>query len=272
MLDGGKMAVAETVVPRFDMGRVIKRTFSVIAHNPTTFGILSLVVGVPMLVIELTYNPFAVGAGEDGPFNAAILRYSALFWLVYMLCSFVLQAAIVVGTISYLNGRTASLTECLSTGISFLPQLALMTVLVLVAFAAGLLLLVVPGIILMFMWFVAAPVCVVERTGAFRALSRSRALTRGYRWHLLGLSVLFFLLAFVLGIIAGTITGTTMFPSSTEAAIAAAANRSFAQLAASTIATMINAAIGATLVASVYFELRQIKGGIGADALASVFD
>jgi len=266
------MAIAETAAPRFEMGRVVKRTISVIGNNPITFGILSLVVGIPLLALQLT-SPFATGgiSGEN-PFNASVLRYSGLFWFVYLLCSFVLQAGIVHGTVTYLNGRAASLADCLSTGISFLLQLALMTVLMFLAFVAGAMLLVIPAIILMMMWFVAVPACVVERTGVPGALGRSRALTRGYRWPIFGLYVAYIFFGVMIGFTWAGLTGTPIFAGSPEAAIAAAANRSFVQLAGSTIITMLNSIIGTTLVASVYYELRQIKEGIGPETLAAVFD
>jgi hypothetical protein len=38
------------------------------------------------------------------------------------------------------------------------------------------------------------------------------------------------------------------------------------------IGTMITSIIGSTFVAAIYYELRQIKEGIGPEALASVFD
>jgi uncharacterized membrane protein len=266
------MAVAETVVPRFEMGRVLKRTFGAIAQNPITFCILSLVVGIPILAVDLAFNPYTSGASVENPFSPAILRYSALFWVVYMLGTFVLQAGIAVGITSYLNGRTASLAECLSAGVSFVPQFALMTVLMLPAFIIAFVLLIVPAIILMMMWFVAAPACVVEHAGVLPSLSRSRALTKGYRWRIFGLYLLFFLFAIAIAVISAVTTGTTLFPASQEAAIAAAANRTVAQLAASIIATMISAVLIGTLVAAVYYELRQLKDGVGPEALATVFD
>ena len=267
------MAVAEAVVPRFEVGRALKRTFGAIGQNPITFGILSLVVGIPIVVIDLAFNPYTAGmVSADNPFSAEILRFSALFWIVFLLCSFVLQAGAVVGITSYVNGRTASLTECLSTGISFVPQFVLMTALMLAAFIVGFVLLVVPAIILMMMWFVAGPACVVEHTGVLQAMRRSRALTKGYRWRIFGLYLLLCLFAFSVSAMSAVVTGTTLFPASQEAAIAAAANRSLAQLASSIIATMFNSVISATLVAAIYYELRQIKDGVGPEALATVFD
>ncbi len=47
------------------------------------------------------------------------------------------------------------------------------------------------------MLYVAVPVCVIEKQGVIASLSRSRALTKGYRWQIFGL----FLLVMVIGFI-----------------------------------------------------------------------
>jgi hypothetical protein len=39
-------------------------------------------------------------------------------------------------------------------------------------------------------WFLAAPVCVLERLGPFRSMERSRMLTKGGRWLILGIALL----------------------------------------------------------------------------------
>jgi hypothetical protein len=48
-------------------------------------------------------------------------------------------------------------------------------------------LLVVPGIIVFLMLFVATPVCVVEQLGPLASMDRSTQLTRGHRWKILGI-------------------------------------------------------------------------------------
>ena len=266
------MAIADTAAPRFEMGRVVKRTFGVIGKNLVTFAILSLVVAIPLLALQVNYSQF-VGGVTVGEFNAGMLRYSAMFWFVYLLSTLILQAAIVHATVAYLNGKTASLAECLSAGLSALFQIALITVLMFLAFIVGAMLLVVPAIIWAMMWFVAVPACVVERTGVFGAFRRSRALTRGYRWRIFGLYVAYLLLGFAVGITLAAVTGTVLFPATPEEVIEAFEdNLSVLRVAASVISTMITSVIGATLVASIYYELRQVKEGIGPEALAAVFD
>lgn len=46
-----------------------------------------------------------------------------------------------------------------------------------------------PGVFLMTVWSVAAPVVVLERPGGLRALRRSRMLVRGNRWRVVGIIV-----------------------------------------------------------------------------------
>ena len=54
----------------------------------------------------------------------------------------------------------------------------------------GLVLMIIPGLILYAMWFVAVPACVMERLGPRTSLRRSRDLTKGHRWKLCGLALL----------------------------------------------------------------------------------
>ena len=64
---------------------------------------------------------------------------------------------------------------------SFWP-LVVLSVIQSVAIACGLVLLVVPGVILLGMWMIAAPVMVVERLGIVDSLQRSAELTKGSRF------------------------------------------------------------------------------------------
>ena len=60
--------------------------------------------------------------------------------------------------------------------------LVVLSVIQSVAIACGLVLLVVPGVILLGMWMIAAPVMVVERLGIVDSLQRSAELTKGSRF------------------------------------------------------------------------------------------
>ena len=68
-----------------------------------------------------------------------------------------------------------------------------------IAIGIGFLLLIVPGLILMTIWSVAAPVLVLERAGVFASLGRSRELVRGNGWQVFGVIVAIFAIEIVLG-------------------------------------------------------------------------
>jgi hypothetical protein len=74
-----------------------------------------------------------------------------------------------------------------------------------IALAIGFILLIIPGLILMVIWSVVAPVTVLERPGPFAAFGRSRELVRGNGWQVFGVIVLVFLAVAVLSLVAGLV-------------------------------------------------------------------
>ena len=71
----------------------------------------------------------------------------------------------------------------------------------------GLVLLIVPGVYLLTVWAVVAPVIVVERSGVFDGLGRSRQLVRGNGWPVLGAVLVGFLIAAVASLVSAISPG-----------------------------------------------------------------
>ena len=67
----------------------------------------------------------------------------------------------------------------------------------------GFILFIIPGLFLLVIWSVVAPVTVLERPGVFRAFGRSRELVRGNGWNVFGVIVLVFLAVLVVSVAAG---------------------------------------------------------------------
>jgi hypothetical protein len=95
--------------------------------------------------------------------------------------------------------RDASASQLLRAASPMLGQLILVGILAGVGIVIGLVLFVVPGLFLMTIWAVAAPVVVLERLGATRALARSRELVRGNGWNVFAVIVVMVLLVGVVG-------------------------------------------------------------------------
>jgi hypothetical protein len=81
--------------------------------------------------------------------------------------------------------------------------LAAVSILFGIALAVGFILLIIPGLILMVIWSVVAPVTVLERPGVFAAFGRSRTLVRGNGWNVFAVILLVFLAVAVISVGAG---------------------------------------------------------------------
>lgn len=111
----------------------------------------------------------------------------------------------------------------------------------------GFILLVVPGLILLTIWAVIAPVIVVEHSGVMDAFGRSRELVRDNGWQVFGVIVSVFLI----GIVASLVLN----------AIGAGISDSVGmRILFSLIASTLTAPLTALAAATIYFRLLEIKG------------
>jgi hypothetical protein len=101
--------------------------------------------------------------------------------------------------------RDSSVGELLSSVAPVVVPLFVVSLLAGIGIVIGFLLLIVPGLFLMTIWAVVAPVTVLERPGIFAAFGRSREIVRGHGWAVLGALVLVFLIVLAAGIVAGVI-------------------------------------------------------------------
>jgi hypothetical protein len=241
---------------RFEIGRVVERTFSVLGRNFVAFYLLALALGaVPNALVN--WMARGVMAGGLGPSRLLMI---GLAGLVGGVCGLLVQGALVWGTVADLNGRKANFGELLQQGLSrALPILGVSIVLAL-GVALGFVFLVVPGLILVTMWAVVVPVTVVERPAFLGAFSRSAALTRGSRWAIFGLLVIVVIISSIIGGVAGAIGAV---------ALSATSPLFYLVLA---VVNALSVLVGAVGGAALYVELRAVKEGVEPETLARVFD
>jgi hypothetical protein len=91
---------------------------------------------------------------------------------------------VVAASDAYL-GRGVDIVRCLRAAVSRAWPLIVSGVLVTVASLAGLVLLVVPGLLAIVRFFAVTPAVVLEGRGALEAIRRSAALSRGIGWKIL---------------------------------------------------------------------------------------
>jgi uncharacterized membrane protein len=233
----------------FRIGNVITRAWSVLFANFTLFFTVAFVVALPNTVYLLQQaqetQPQAPGAGF------------AIGTILALLLGTLGQAIILFGAFQYLRGQPVQFGEAFQRGLSrFFPLIGVAILYMLGVFFASILL-VVPGLILMVMWTISVPACVVEGLGPTKSLGRSARLTKGHRWKIFGLVILLI----IINLIASALIGLVLQPAGAYAAVVG-----------NLIWMAVWGAFWHCVIVMTYHDLRVAKEGIDTEQIASVFD
>ncbi len=234
----------------FSIGRALASTLKVWLRNFVPFMLLSGLVYAPLAVFTYLL--------VNGQVEMSLVTVSLVAGLGTMLLGFVLTSTLVYGVVMQLRGRPAPIGMCLSIGLQRLFPVLGVSLLVGLCVAGGMILLIVPGIILFCMFYVAVPASVVERPGILGALKRSRELTADRRGAIFGMLVL----TGGAGWLAGKLLETAVSPETSLQTY----------LWSNFILQVVISSFGAVLQGVVYHDLRLAKEGAHTEDLARVFD
>jgi hypothetical protein len=229
----------------FRVGELLSRAWQVLAPNFVFFFFVSIIVALPNVALETGRGPPALGWSL------------AIALIVAMILHTFGQAVMLFGAFQYLRGRQVRLAEALRRGLSrFFPLLGL-GILYGLGVGFGTVLLLVPGLILLVMWAVVVPVCVVERLGPTASMSRSSDLTKGYRWKIFGIVVPLL----VVGMIGRKFLPPILVP---------------AGLVVMSIGVVLWTALWSAysncVLITIYHDLRVAKEGVDTGQIAEIFD
>ena len=244
---------------------------------PTYFG-MGLAVHIPYAAL-LAYVNFVK------PELVQTAGFHALDFVLPQVLGFVLSATIIHSVFQRLRGQRPRIAAAFSVGMQRLPAVLVVSILIWLRvlllglvgpiFLAvslgegsfgilsvfGLLVSVVGGIYAVFIYvglWIAVPVAVVEKLGPLRAMRRSWELSRGERWPIVVVLVIFLvLMSFFLVVVAGL--GALVLPEEW--------------------AWVLGFLIGVSVVSAqsvvnavVYHDLRVAKEGVDTAELAAIFD
>jgi hypothetical protein len=234
----------------FRVGVVLSKTFAVFSRQLGNFLLLTFIPLIPVLAFAILRQPEL----QKGPPLASVTLSGALAGILTFVLQTVAQATTLYGAFQQMRGQSFTISQSLAVGLRrTLPVFA-------VALSGGLLtglaaiLLLVPGLILLCMFYVAVPACVIEKIGV-AALSRSGALTQGHRWQIFGQVMLVTVVAAIVQFALMRFGGDGILTKLLN----------FAWL-------VVNTSFVAVLHAVTYHDLRVAKEGIDIDNLVSVFD
>jgi hypothetical protein len=184
-----------TALRPLSAGELLDRTFSLYRSH---FGLFLAIFALPHLIV-LAFQCLGVALEPAGPQLANIMArlpwiYGAgvLSWIFGAIS----QAATVVAVSQVHLDRLTSVIDAYSRAKKHLLGVVGLTLVVGLA-AGACLILIVPGIMLFVMWSLSVQAKVLEDKGIFDAMTRSSDLTRGRRWRIFVMWILFLLLAIV---------------------------------------------------------------------------
>jgi hypothetical protein len=212
-----------------DVGSVISRTFSIYADQASVLLPAAAVVFVAIGVVSALL--------------IVIAPILAILAFVVILVGTTLYTGMVVELVADVQDgrRDASVSQLLNAATPVIGQLILIGIVTGIGIAIGFVLIIVPGLILITIWSVAAPIVVLERPGGLKPLGRSRELVRGNGWQ-------------VFGVIAVLVIGVGVVSALIEAV--AGSGGTGVGIVVRVIVEILTAPLSALAASVLYFELR----------------
>ena len=163
-----------------------------------------------------------------------------------------LYAALAYGVVRHLRGGHAGFAESVAQVARRVVPILVIGLIVAVATAIGFVLLIVPGVWLTIVLWVALPAVVFER-GGLSAITRSAELTRGFRGPIFGLVLIIWVANFVVASVAGWVVSAIL---------------------TDTLLTwcVLTSGVYATAVSVTYHDLRVLKEGVDTRSVSAVFE
>jgi hypothetical protein len=252
---------------RFDFGHVVGQTFGLIGRNFFAFITLALIlVGAPRFGIMYLQSTLLVERPD-------LLSWAPLAGaLVSLVTTYVLQGALTRASVDDLSKKGVSIGAALGDGLRYFFPLFIVALLVGLGTGIGFIFFIIPGLFLIVRWAVAAPAALIEREGPTHSIGRSAELTQGHRWAVFGLVLLYFVLFYASIFGLDRLLAATGDLGSTPNGTMTNNVPGYIYAGATAVVETLLSLVATVGMASLYFELRRVKDGVGVDELAKVFD
>jgi hypothetical protein len=164
------------------VGEIIADALRCYVAYPMLFATLTLAVVLPYAVIVgLVEHSNLIGGTRHGTLAALVLVLVDVLLVGPLISALHVHAVVELGA-----RRVPRVRQVLARGVRVLPVVAAAQVVAGIATGLGFVVFIVPGLFLLAVWAVVAQVAAIENTDWLGALRGSAALTRGARWHALG--------------------------------------------------------------------------------------
>ena len=239
----------------FQAGRALGRGIGIWLKNLLPFILLSLFVYSPLIVYTAL-----VFSGKPDLHGISVWQNVSV--AANGLLSIVATAAMLYGVIENLSGKKVGVLDLVAVGLKRMLPVLGVGILSFLAIAVGFVCIIVPGVILACMLYVAVPAAVAERPGVMASLKRSQELTSGYKLQIFGIILVMFVLQFA----AKYMLQNSILPA--HPTMSDVHMLLIVGLAINIVLTSLSASVNGV----VYHDLRVAKEGVATEDLARVFE
>jgi hypothetical protein len=259
------------------VGEILDAAIKLYIGNARTLMGTVAVVAVPLqimfgiVLLSIYTNPHDISTGFTNigqsytpAVSNARLGASAITWIGNLIgTSLVLAACVKALSDAYL-GQRPRVGDSLRFGLRRLLPLIVLVVVRFIGNALAFVLLIVPGVWLYPAWSVAVPALMIEGTGPFRSLGRSRRLVKGSWWRTAGVLLVTEILTLVVsGLIQGLLTGAAL-ASGNPSVLFAVAITTLAAIVAAVLLQPFTAAV----IVVIYYDVRIRREGYDLELMA----
>ncbi|MEP3277996.1 MAG: hypothetical protein ABJN26_14480 [Stappiaceae bacterium] len=238
------------------IGEIIGDTFSIFVGNIPAIAILGC---LPSL-ITLAVIGLLFGNGYlTGEIDADTSGFSTLIVTILSMAAYGVTSALLVQMAYDAKiGRPVTPARYIQPALSSVVPIVILTLVATIAMGIAFVALIVPGLWVYAVFSVFIPAIVIDRAG-FAALGRSIALTKEYRWPIIGLTLVIWIIAAVVNLgglfLTGLIGGGLLV-----------------NIVILSIVYGLAYSISGISVALLYARLREIKEGASVSDLVAIFD
>jgi hypothetical protein len=186
-----------------NLAELLDRTFFLYRQH---FLLFTGITALPHLLL-LALQMFGVIYNPPQPFTPTFgfPLFSIVMLVVQLIVMLVIYAATHAATVTAVSrlylGGSASVVEVYSAIRGKILLVVWMMVVLGIASGVGFLFCIIPGVVLWLLFFLSVPVAILERKGLIDAATRSAELTRGWRFHILAIYLLYIVLIYVFTIL-----------------------------------------------------------------------
>lgn len=253
---------------KLSIGLTIRDTSRVIGRAWIKLYGLSLIVLVVSLPFSILFaqkmTALAVRAGDPTRVDLhpkmpdqGVFVELAIFYAVQFLVSLYVYSAVVDAAARMLESGRIKFSESLKSGLARLLPMLVAAIVYYIALVVGFVLLFVPGVLVGAVYGLAPTLCVIERRGPFASFSRSADLTRDNRWRCIGVTLLVYAIPGIAIFVINKLITSGVGPQYS--------------LVVSVFTNFLVLPIFYVFPAVLAFDLRRLKEGGGASAVADVF-